>query len=69
MSWTLISGVIVLLYAGYCLYKGRVGYGSGDDYSSTVTYVTRAEKPVRYWFLILLLVAVAVILIFNVFHF
>lgn len=67
MSWSTIMGVILFLYAGYALYKGRIG--SGNDYDPTVTWITREKQPVQYWFSMALLLVMAVILLFNVFHF
>ena len=64
-TWTRIIGVILALYAGYALYKGRVL--SGDDDSST--YITRSERPVQFWISVAFILLVAATLIFNVFHF
>jgi len=64
-AWTRIIGVVLALYAGYVLYTGRVA--SGDE--SSTTYRTRAEKPVQYWISVVFILALAVLMILNVFHF
>lgn len=65
--WSTAIGVVLLLYSGYVLYRGRIA--SGNDYDPTVTYINRSEHPVRFWFSMILLWAVAAMLLFNVFHF
>jgi len=64
--WTILIGVAILLYAVYVIYKGNI---SGMDDNMRSYNVRRSEKPVQYWFYVLLMLALAVMLIFNVFHF
>jgi hypothetical protein len=64
-TWTRIIGVIVALYAGYVIYRGRVAVG--DDNSTS--YLERSEKPVQFWLTVVFMLAVAAVLILNVFRF
>jgi hypothetical protein len=64
-AWTRIIGVIVALYAGYSIYRGRVT--SGDETSTT--YIERSKNPTRFWIAVAFMFVVAAALIFNVFHF
>lgn len=64
-TWTRVIGVIVALYAGYVIYRGRVAVG---DETST-SYIERSEKPVQFWISVGFMLLVAAVLILNVFHF
>ncbi len=64
--WTRIVGVVLLIYAGYVLYSGRLV--SGDDYGHT-SRIERSKKPVQFWLSVGLMLVLAVVLIFNVFNF
>lgn len=66
MSWTMIVGVILVLYAGYVIYRGRIS--TSDDYGHS-EWLNRAEKPVQFWFSVAVILVIAALLIFNVFHF
>jgi hypothetical protein len=66
MSWSTIIGVVLVLYALYVIYRGRLT--SGDDYGNS-TVINRAESPVRFWISVIGMLVLAVLLIFNVFHF
>jgi hypothetical protein len=62
--WTRLIGVAVALYAAYSIYRGRVS--AGDE--NRTTYIVRSEKPVQFWLIVIFMLAVAVVMIFNVFH-
>jgi hypothetical protein len=65
MSWTMIVGILLLLYAGYALYRGRVGAGEDDS----AAFIQRSERPVQFWFSVIFILVLAALLILNVFHF
>jgi len=65
--WTMLIGVAILLYAVYVIYTGRIA--GGDDNTANTYYVVRSKNPLFFWFNVLLMLALAVVLIFNVFHF
>jgi len=65
--WTMLIGVAILLYAVYVIYTGRIA--GGDDNTARTYYVERSKTPLFFWFNVLLMLALAVVLIFNVFHF
>ena len=58
MSWSTIIGIVLLGYAGYVIYRGRVT--TSDNYGHS-DWINRKEKPVQFWF------SVAVLMSFNVF--
>jgi len=64
-SWSTIIGVVLVLYAVYVIYRGRITIS--DDYKRS-SWVTRAEKPVQFWLLVLVVLVFAVLMLFNVFH-
>ena len=66
MSWSSIIGVVLVLYAVFVMYKGRITVS--DDFHSS-SWMTRSEKPVQFWFSVSLMLVIAVLLIFNVFHY
>jgi hypothetical protein len=66
-TWTRVSGLIVLLYAVIAIVRGRIT--TGGDYERTTPWITRAEKPLQFWLMIVFLLAIAAVLIFNVFNF
>jgi hypothetical protein len=66
MSWTTIVGVVLLLYTGFVIYRGRLT--SGDDYGNT-SVIDRNKNPIQFWIMVGGLVVLAFILIFNIFHF
>jgi hypothetical protein len=66
MNWSMILGVVLLLYAAYVIYRGRITVS--DDYKRS-SWITRAEKPVQFWFSVFVILVLAVVLIFNVVHF
>jgi len=65
-TWQTILGVVLLLYSGFLIYRGRVT--SGDDYNNT-TVVDREKNPVRFWLTVGGLIVVALLLVFNIIHF
>jgi len=65
--WTMLIGVAILLYAVYVIYTGRIA--GGDDNTANTYYVVRSKNPLFFWFNVLIMLALAVVLIFNVFHF
>jgi hypothetical protein len=67
MNWSTIVGYVLVLYAVYVIYKGRVV--TSDDYSKRSEWLNRSEKPVQFWFAVLVILVMAALLIFNVFHF
>ncbi len=64
MSWSTIIGIVLLLYAGYVVYKGRVT--TSDDYGHS-EWLNRSEKPVQFWFAVTVILVMAVLMLFNVF--
>ena len=66
MDWARIVGVVIVLYAAFVIYRGRLT--SGDDYGSTWV-VTRAEKPVQFWLTVIGMFVIAALLIFQVIKF
>lgn len=64
--WSRIVGMVLVLYAGYVTYRGRISL-SDDNYNTR--YVNRSEKPVQFWLLVLAILALAMALLLNVFHF
>lgn len=66
-TWTRIIGVVLALYAAFVIYRGQIRFTDDDTYTSRV--VKRSEKPVQFWLTVSLMLALAVILVFNVFHF
>ena len=66
MPWSTIIGVVLVLYAAFVIYRGRLT--SGDDYGSTWV-VTRAEKPVQFWLSVIGMLVIAALLIFHVIKF
>ena len=65
-SWTTILGFVLLVYAAFVIYRGRIA--SGDDYGRTSTW-TREKNPFQFWLSVGLIVVAGLVLIFNVFHF
>ncbi|HUI89847.1 MAG TPA: hypothetical protein VLX61_14105 [Anaerolineales bacterium] len=65
--WTTLIGVAILLYAVYVIYTGRIA--GGDDNTARTYYVERSKNPLFFWFNVLLMLALAFVLIFNIFHF
>jgi Mg2+/citrate symporter len=65
--WSSLIGVAILLYAVNVIYKGRISMT--DDANSRSYYVRRSEKPVLFWLNVLIMLALATVLIFNIFHF
>lgn len=63
--WTRVIGVILLVYAGFVIYRGRLASGDETD----TTYIDRAKSPVKFWISVGFMLLVAAVLIFNVFHF
>ena len=66
MSWSPIIGAVLVLYAVFVIYKGRITVS--DDFNSS-SRLNRSEKPVQFWFSVFVLLVIAVLLIFNVFHY
>jgi hypothetical protein len=66
MDWPRIIGVVVVLYAGFVIYRGRLT--SGDDYGNT-SVVSRAEKPVQFWLTVLGMLVLAALLLLHVIKF
>ena len=65
MSWSTIIGIVLLLYAAFVIYRGRIT--SSDDYGHSSS-ISRSEKPVLFWFSVAVLLVFAVLMLFNVFH-
>jgi len=63
--WSTFIGVVLLVYAVYVIYRGRIT--SSDDYNHS-TWINRDEKPFQFWFSVFVLLVFAVIMLFNVFH-
>ncbi len=66
-SWTRIVGLILAIWAGISIYRGRITISNDNDRTST--WINRTEKPVQFWMVVVVVLALAVILGFNVFHF
>ncbi|HEY2981533.1 MAG TPA: hypothetical protein VGJ22_10155 [Anaerolineales bacterium] len=66
-TWSRIVGLILALYALIAVVRGRITVGG--EYERTTTWISRADKPVQFWLVILVLLALAAILLLNVFHF
>ncbi len=65
-AWTTILGIVLVLYAGFVVYRGRLT--NSDDYGNS-SVVDRSKNPVQFWLSVAGMLVIAVILIFNVFHF
>jgi hypothetical protein len=65
-SWSTIIGVSLIIYAVYVIYRGRITVS--DDYKRS-SWVTRAERPVQFRFLVFVVLVFAGLMFFNVFHF
>ena len=65
MNWSIILGVVLVLYAIFVIYRGRLT--SGDDYGNT-SVINRADKPFQFWLSVVGMLVIAALLIFNVFH-
>jgi len=66
-SWTTFIGIILALYAAFCIYRGRIDVSNENDRSSV--WISRSEKPVKFWIYIIVILALAAALGFNVFNF
>ena len=64
MNWSTIIGIVLLGYAGYVIYRGRVT--TSDDYGHS-DWINRNEKPVQFWFAVFVILVMAVLMLFNVF--
>lgn len=65
--WTRFIGVLVLLYAAFVIYRGRIR--EVNEYTHMGKWIERSERPVRFWFTVAVMVVIAAVLILNVFHF
>ncbi|MBI3739545.1 MAG: hypothetical protein HY258_10910 [Chloroflexi bacterium] len=65
--WARIIGGVLVLYAAFVIYRGRISIS--DDYSRSSEWLQRSEKPVQFWFAVGVILVIAALLIFNVFHF
>jgi hypothetical protein len=65
--WTRVVGVGLLLYAFFCIYRGRISVS--DEYTSKTEYLTRADKPILFWLLIAVMLGLGLVLALNVFNF
>lgn len=67
-----VVGGVLVLYTLIVLVRGRISvYDSDSRYSgrrNEVGAITRAEKPVQYWLLVILFLGIAAALFINVFH-
>ncbi|MCE9646009.1 MAG: hypothetical protein K8S20_08420 [Chloroflexi bacterium] len=61
-NWQSILGVVLLLYAGFTVFRGRVT--SGDDYGNT-SVIDREKSPVYFWFLVAGQVVLGIILLLH----
>ncbi len=66
-TWTRIAGLILAVYAAFCIYRGRISVSNEND--RTTTWITRSEKPLQFWLIMVVILALAAILGFNVFNF
>ena len=64
--WSPFIGVVLLAYAAFVIYRGRLT--STDDYKRS-SWITRSEQPLQFWFSVFVILVMAVLLLFNVFHF
>jgi hypothetical protein len=65
-----VLGMAVLLYSFYEIYRGEisVSYGPNKNASQRPRFlVSRAEKPVYFWFLVGGQIVIALLAIFGVF--
>ena len=65
-TWTRIIGVLVALYAVFVIYRGRISVS--NDYNHNTSWIVRSERPLRFWFTVVIMFVVAAIMIFNIFH-
>ncbi len=66
-TWPRIVALILVLYAGISIYRGRITIS--DDNDRTTNWITRAEKPFQFWLIMVVLLALAAVLGFNIFNF
>ena len=65
-TWTSIFAVILVLFAAFCIYRGRISFS--DQYNRSTSYITRADKPIQFWLTIVFILALAAVLGFNIFN-
>jgi len=65
-----LIGLILALYVLVTVMKGRVTVSDGDRYSRGVSkdWISRSTQPVQFWFFVILLLALAAALFFNIFN-
>lgn len=65
-----IAGGILFLYVIITVFRGRITVSDGDRYSRgrSTDWITRAEKPVQFWLFVIVCLALAGVLWFNVFN-
>jgi succinate dehydrogenase/fumarate reductase cytochrome b subunit len=62
-----LAGAILLLYTLIVIFRGRVTVSDGNARRST-TWISRSEKPLQFWLFVLVMLALAAVLFFNVFN-
>ncbi|OGO22175.1 MAG: hypothetical protein A2Y54_09645 [Chloroflexi bacterium RBG_16_51_16] len=65
-TWTSIFAVILVLFAAFCIYRGHIPIS--DQYNRSTSWITRSEKPVQFWLIIVFILALAAVLGFNIFN-
>jgi len=66
-TWTRVVGVILVIYAAISIYRGRITISDSND--RTTNWITRAEKPFQFWLIMVVILALAAVLGFNIFNF
>ena len=66
-NWSRIVGAALLAYAAYSIYRGRVSVT--DEYTNKKEYLTREDKPLLFWLLMLLFGGLGLALVLNLFNF
>ena len=63
-NWQPILGVVLILYAVFTAFRGRVT--TGDDYGNT-SVIDREKSPVYFWLVVAGQVVLGILLLFHVF--
>lgn len=67
-TWERIVGILLLVYAGYVISKGRM-VSSDDNRANAPGWVDRKKNPVRFWFAVGLMILMAGLLISGIVHY
>jgi hypothetical protein len=65
-TWSTFLGAVLVLYAIYVIYRGRITVS--DDYNHS-SWVSRAQKPFQFWLSVFVLLVIAAVLLFNIIRF